>query len=82
MRFGIQLQYRHQKRFKFVLRSDSTETKKLITAVPQHAHNYFAHFFFNFSLRWLEGDNFSFCLIDPFFLIKLSMAPHIQLHST
>ena len=34
--------------------------------------------FFNFSLRCLEGDSFSFCLIDSFFFIKLSIAPDIQ----
>ena len=34
--------------------------------------------FFNFSLRWFEGDSFSFCLIDSFFLIKSSMAPDTQ----
>ena len=53
------------------------ETKKpLITAVPQHVLNCFAQVF-NFSARWLEGDSFSFCLIDSFFLTKLS-----QCHQT
>ena len=41
-------------------------TKKLTT----HAH---ARKLFNFSLRWLKGDSFSFCLIDSFFLIDLGL---------
>ena len=67
-----------RKRFRFVLRSDSTE--------PRNSSRLFHRIrltvlrkFFNFSLRWLEGDSFSFCLTDSFFLIKLSMAPDIQL---
>ena len=58
------------KRFGFVLRSDSTE--------PRNSPRLFNSMrltvlrkFFNFSLRWLEEDSFSFCLIDSFFLIKL-----------
>ena len=76
MRFGIQLQYRETTLWVCVdVGLDGT--KKLITAVPQHALNCFAQVF-NFSLRWLEGDSVSFRLIDAFFLIKLSMAPDIQ----
>ena len=69
MRFGIQLQYR-PKTLRVCVEVGHNGTKKLITAVRQHALNCFAQVF-NFSLRWLEGDSFSFCLIDSFFLDKI-----------
>ena len=78
MRFGIQPQYR-LKSLLVCVGVGLDGTKKLITAVPQHALNCFPQgFFLNFSLRWLEGDSFSFCLKHSFFLLKLSMAPDIQ----
>ena len=58
-----------KKRFRFVLRSDSTEPRNS----PRLFHSMrltVLHKFFNFSLNWLEGDSFSFCLIDSFFLIN------------
>ena len=60
MRFGIQLQNR-QKTLKVCVEVGLDGTKKLTKAVPQHALLYTVlRKFFNFSLRWLEGDNFSF----------------------
>ena len=54
-----------KKSFGFVLTSDSTE--------PRNSSRLFHSMrltvllkFINFSLRWLEGDSFSFCLIDSF----------------
>ena len=66
-----------QKRFGFVLRSDSTEPRNS-SQLFHGTHLTLLRKFFNYSLRWLEGDSFSFCLIDSFFLIKLSIAPDIQ----
>ena len=77
---GVDLEFSFnidKKRFGFVLRSDSTEPRNL----SQLFHSLrltVLRKFFNFSLRWLEGDSFSFCLIDSFFMITLSMAPDIQ----
>ena len=58
-----------KKRFGFVLRSDSKE--------PRNSSRLFHSMrlaglrkFFNFSIRWLEGDSFSFCLIDSFLTIS------------
>ena len=65
-----------QKRFEFVLRSDSTEPRNLSRLFHSMRLTVLRKFF-NFPLRWLEGDSLWFCLIDSFFLIKLSMAPYI-----
>ena len=51
-----------QNHFRFCVEVGFDGTKKRITAIPQHALDCFAQVFFNFSPRWLEGDNFSFCL--------------------
>ena len=68
MRFAIQLQYRQKTLLWVSVEIGLDETMRL-TVLRK---------FFNFSLWWLEGDSFSFCLIDSFFLIKLSMTPDIQ----
>ena len=67
-----------KRRFGFVLRSDSTEPRNSSRLFHSMRLTVLRKSFFNFSLRWLEGDSFSFCLIDSFFLIKLSIAPDIQ----
>ena len=64
MRFGIQLQYRAKTLWGCV--EVGLGTKKLITAVLRKS--------FNFSLRWLEGVSFSFCLVDSFFFPDLGKA--------
>ena len=55
-----------KKRFGFVLRSDSTEPRNSSRLFHGMRLTVLGNFF-NFSLRWLEGDSFSFFLIDSFF---------------
>ena len=54
-----------QKRFGFVLRSDSTEPRNSSLLFRNMRLTVLGEFL-NFSLRWLEGDSFSFCLMDSF----------------
>ena len=53
-----------KKRFGFVLRSDSTEPRNSSRLFHSTVRLTVLHKFFHFSLRWLKGDSFSFCLID------------------
>ena len=66
-----------KKRFGFVLRSDSTELRNSSRLFHSMGLTVLRKFF-NFSLKWLAGDSFSFCLIDSFFLITRHGIPSLK----